>query len=298
MVAQGPDNATRIAMQAELREIAGAPGEHLIDPFAGLASGDMLAPRNANGSHPPPDMSWLPKWAVRGSAVLKAPPLPPAVWGQGSEVLWAMGEALMIAGPPGTSKTTLAANLIAGLLGADAEVLGLPVRPLPPGKRVLALLMDRPRQAASRLRSVLAGRLSARELDERLVLVAGPPPADFVKDPDALARMAAKASAGAVIADSLKDAVIGLSDEKAAQGWNRAVQTALKQRVEVCVLHHVRKQQVGNKKPDKHDDIYGNVLGMAGMGSIIMLSGEPGTPVVDFSHVKQPAERPARAGSR
>ena len=52
-----------------------------------------------------------------GSFVLDAPDTPAAVWGTGKDVLWAEGEALMIAGPQGVGKTTLANQLIKARLG-------------------------------------------------------------------------------------------------------------------------------------------------------------------------------------
>jgi hypothetical protein len=88
---------------------------------------------------------------LHGGTILDEPATPPAVWGQGEDILWAEGESLIIAGPDGTGKTTLAGCLVRGRLGiGDGQVLGHPVSP---GKRrVLLLLMDRPRQARRALR--------------------------------------------------------------------------------------------------------------------------------------------------
>jgi hypothetical protein len=102
--------------------------------------------------------------------------------------------------------------------------------------------------------------------------------------------MAREAGASTVFIDSLKDAIISPSDEKVAGLWNRAVQTALKQGIQVCVLHHTRKAQVGNKKPNKLDDVIGSRWLHSGMGSVICLWGDPGDSVVEFTHVKQSAD--------
>src|SRR5690606_17135093 len=69
-----------------------------------------------------------------GSFFLEVPETPAAVWGHGGDVLWAEGEALLIAAPQGVGKTTLAHQLIRARLGLQESVLGLPVTP---GRRVL-----------------------------------------------------------------------------------------------------------------------------------------------------------------
>lgn len=64
-----------------------------------------------------------------GSAILDVPAVPDAVWGAGGDILWAAGQSLIIAGPDGVGKTTVAANLIQARLGLAKSVLDLPVRP-------------------------------------------------------------------------------------------------------------------------------------------------------------------------
>src|SRR4051794_19826078 len=49
--------------------------------------------------------------------------------GRGGEVLWSQGESLIIAGPTGVGKTTLAGEIVAALLGISDQVLGYPVMP-------------------------------------------------------------------------------------------------------------------------------------------------------------------------
>src|SRR5690606_27210720 len=56
------------------------------------------------------------------------------------------------------------------------------------------------------------------------------------------------------------------------------------------VLHHQRKAQGDNKRPQAIDDLYGNVLIPAGAGSVILLWGKPGDLAVDLHHLKIPAD--------
>ena len=50
------------------------------------------------------------------------------IWGSGDEVLWASLEPLLIVGPTGVGKTTLALQLLAARLGILDQVLGWPVK--------------------------------------------------------------------------------------------------------------------------------------------------------------------------
>ena len=92
-----------------------------------------------------------------------------------------------------------------------------------------------------------------------------------------------------MIIDGVEDAVTGMSREEPAQLWNNTVQKAAVADVGVIALHHCRKAQVGNKKPNTIDDVYGSQFLSAGFGSVICLWGEPGDPVLEFGHIKQPA---------
>jgi len=231
---------------------------------------------------------WADRMTGGGGFILDVPDSPPAIWGDGDQVAWAEGEALMIVGPPGVGKTTLVGQLVAARMGiGDGRVLGLPVRP--GTGRVLYLAMDRPPQIARAL-GRLFGPQDRAALDERLVVWKGPPPQDFARQPDLLAAMCEQAGADTVIVDSLKDCVRKLSDDEAGGGYNTARQQALVAGVQVVELHHQRKAGGENKKPSKLDDVYGSVWLTAGAGSVILLWGEPGDPVVELLHLKQPAE--------
>ncbi|MEV5611490.1 AAA family ATPase [Streptomyces sp. NPDC052225] len=219
-----------------------------------------------------------------GSFVLDVPETPPSVWGSEADVLWAEGEALMIAAPQGAGKTTVAFQVVRARLGLQDTVLGLPVTP---GERVLYLAMDRPAQAQRAAHRLFV--LDDREfLNDRLVFWKGPPPFDLAKRPEILVAMCERAKADTVVIDSLKDAAIGLSDDEVGAGYNRARQKALTEGVQVLELHHNRKAGTNGGEPNTISDVYGSVWLTSGTGSVISLYGDPGDPVVSFRHLKQP----------
>ncbi|OBJ74381.1 hypothetical protein A5643_01585 [Mycobacterium sp. 1274756.6] len=244
---------------------------------------DETEPANAVANRPTdPDNS-----IVGGAFILDMPPEVPAIWGRRSQVLWARGEALMIAGVQGTGKTTLAGQVLRGLLGLGGDVLGLPVADL--GCKVLYLAMDRPPQIARSLARQFTADDRAT-LDERLTVWKGPPPRDLAANPALLAKMAGFYGAGAVIVDSLKDAAVRLSEDAVGAQWNRARQHTLAQGVQLLELHHTTKRGPAGAPVSSVADIFGSTWLTSGCGSIIMLTGEPGDPIVSFLHVKQPAE--------
>lgn len=222
-----------------------------------------------------------------GSFILDASDRPPAWWGSGDSIIGAEGEALLVAGPQGTGKSTVAQQLGLGLAGFDeyAELLGYPIRPT--AGRVLYLAMDRPRQIARSLRRMV-GEAWRAELDDRLVIWPGPPPSDLAKHVGLLTSMAHEAGATHVIIDSLKDAFLGLTDDEAAAAWNRARQTALQAGIDVTELHHTRKADRTGKEAPGVDSIYGSTWITSGAGSVLLLVGDPGDPIVTVHHVKQP----------
>ena len=217
--------------------------------------------------------------------LLDLPPIPPAVWGSGEDILWARGESLMIAGPQGVGKTTLAGQLLRAALGLMNTVLGLPFQPCT--KRAGYLAMDRPDQARRAL-----GRLFNEEEREYLAEVlrfwAGPPPTDMAVDPETLVRLAHQLDVDILFVDSLKDAAIGLSKDEVGAGYNRARQLALAEGIQLVELHHIVKNSADGKAPRYLKDVYGSTWLTSGAGSVIMLWGEAGDPVVEFHHLKQP----------
>ena len=220
------------------------------------------------------------------SFLLDVPPIPPAIWGRDNDVLWMAGEALMIAGPQGVGKTTLLGQILKGLLGLTPTVLGFPVKPVE--KRVLYLAMDRPQQAARNLNRIFRG-CDREVLAEKLRVWSGPPLADFATQPEALVQMCLEHEAGAVLIDSVKDAAVGLAKDEVGAGYNRARQMALAEGVEVLELHHQRKSGDNGGKPTTLNDVFGSTWITAGTGSVVLLWGEAGDPVVEFIHLKQPA---------
>ena len=226
---------------------------------------------------------------VNGAAfILDAPALPPAIWGRGGDVLWAEGEPLLLVGPVGVGKTTLAGQIVRARLGiGHGEVLGYPVKA---GRKLLYLACDRPPQIGRSM-----GRMFAEEdrpaLAERLAVWPGPPPADLARNPGLLLQLARNAGADTVVIDSLKDAAIGLSADDVGAGLNWALQMALVGGVQVFGLHHQTKRGAGGTgPPDTLADVYGSVWITAGAGSVILLWGAAGDPVVGLRHLKHPVE--------
>jgi replicative DNA helicase len=233
-----------------------------------------------------PDLS---QYLVPGAEwLLQLPETPPAIWGRESQVLWAQGEALMIAGGPGLGKTTLAGQLVRARLGLQSQVLELPVAE---GGRLLYLAMDRPQQIGRRLRQQFSpGELHAMEGTGRLVLGIGPPPRDLARFPELLPELCASAGADTLVVDSLKDAAVGLMDDQVASGYNRARQLAITAGVQVLELHHLVKRGADGKAPTSLADVYGSAWLTAGAGSVLLLAGDAGDPIVRAVHLKQPME--------
>lgn len=225
---------------------------------------------------------------ITGAAfVLDEPPGVPVVWGAHDEVLWSQGEPLVLCGPAGVGKTTLAGQLVLARMGLREHLLGLPVahdeRP------VLYLAGDRPPQVARSFRRMLTE--DDREvLDRRLLVWRGPLPADLGRRPEVLAEVAGELGVGTVVLDSLKDYGARLSEDEAGQGVNAALQAACRAGIEVLALHHQRKAQQGAGPPRRLADVYGSTWLTAGAGSVLGLWGEAGDAIVEMTHLKSPAE--------
>lgn len=227
-----------------------------------------------------------PRLVPGGEFILDQPDRVPAIWGDGKAVLWAEGEALTLCGPPGVGKTTVAGQLVRSrLLGG--EVLGYTV--VPTGSRVLYLAMDRPRQIARALKRNL-GDLDRETLDARLAVWQGPPLEDIAKHPEELLRLAREAGADTVIVDSIKDAAVGLSDDEVGAGYNRARQGCMAAGIELLELHHMTKRGANGATPTALADLYGSTWIGAGAGSVVLLWGSAGDPIVALRHLKPPLE--------
>jgi len=223
-----------------------------------------------------------------GSFILDRPDTVPAIWGEGDNVLWAEGEALIIAGPAGVGKTTVGQQVLLAAIGVRPHALGMAVRP---AKRVLYLASDRPQQAARSMARMVTDE-HRDILNQHLVFWPGPPPKDFIKDPGVLLRLCKQADADIVCLDSLKDMAGELASEEGGQAINSAIQRTLVEGVEVLALHHHRKQgggKEGGKEPTSLDELYGSTWITAGAGSVVSLWGAAGDPIVSFKHLKQPS---------
>lgn len=211
-----------------------------------------------------------------------------SLWGDGHGVLWAKGEGLMITGPQGVGKTTLAHQLLAARIGADPyrNVLG---RSVAPGERVLYLASDRPTQIG-RAMGRLMGETDRRYMNDRLKVWPGPPPAPIDKHPELLAEMACEHGCDTVFIDSLKDMATGLASDEVASGVNIAFQTVIASGLELVVLHHQRKKVAGEGRPKSLEDVYGGIFVTAGMGSVLLVWGVPGDACVELNHLKQPLD--------
>ncbi len=283
--------ATLAGVALAVRFTCAASGKDVADHLAAgrtLAELAPYAPQDAPEDAPDDDRPRY-RFTPGGSFILDAADRPAAWWGDGDAILGAEGEALLIAGPQGTGKSTMGQQLALGRAGFPeyGDLLGLPITPA--AARVLYLAMDRPRQIARSLRRMV-GTAWRGELDARVSVWAGPPPFDLAKHPSVLRQMCEDAGASFVVVDSLKDAFLGLTDDEAAAAWNRARQTALAAGIDVCELHHTRKAGQGKGATDAPgvDSIYGSTWITSGCGSVVLLTGAPGDPIVGFHHVKQP----------
>lgn len=221
-----------------------------------------------------------------GSWLFDQPEEVPSRWGIGKEVLWAEGQALILAGPQGTGKTTISGQLVRALVGLQDSVLGFPVKP---ATRVLYLAMDRPRQISMAI---------ARSFDpedrptasERLTVRPGPPWKDLAENQNLLRNMALKRGCDVIIVDSLKDAAIGLTDDEVGAGWNRARQTAIAAGIDVLELHHLVKNRAASGHVRTIDEVYGSTWITSGSGSVLLLVGEPGDSLVELHNLKTIAD--------
>ena len=166
-------------------------------------------------------------------------------------------------------------------------MLGFPVAQC--AGKILYLAMDRPAQIARAARRQFSE--TEREiLAERVLFWRGPPPADIAKKPAMLACLAEAAGADTVYLDSIKDAAIGLSEDEVGAGYNPARQHLLADGRQLAELHHTVKRGTGGGPPTTVADIYGSAWITNGTGSIILLTGDPGDPIVGFRHVRPPAD--------
>jgi replicative DNA helicase len=225
---------------------------------------------------------------IDGAAfALDVPPATPRIWGNSSgQILWARGESLMLVGPAGVGKSTLAGQLVAGRLGLIADVLGFPI--VPGEGKVLIIAADRPAQLARSLRRTLGYEHWRKTLQDKLVVWRGPPPGLFSQRPTLLKEMADDAGADTVVLDSLKDVAVGLNEDGPSAMYNRARQLYLTTGRELIEIHHQTKHGVNGSTPTELSNVYGNQQLTAGAGSVVLLWGRAGDPLVRLTHLKVP----------
>ena len=216
-----------------------------------------------------------------------------ADWGVGKQVLMAQGEGTLVVGPQGVGKSTVAQQIAFRRIGVTEEDLfGFPVavddRPL------LYLAMDRPMQISRSMRRMV-------DVDDpdvlalirkRLIVWKGPLPFNPADAPEQFADWIARVGCdpGFVIADSYKDLASGVSEDAVGAGLNSAMQRVLDRGTGWLGLHHQRKANAQNPKPNKLEDVYGSTWLTAGVGSVLSLWGQAGAVTVELSHLKQPME--------
>ncbi len=221
--------------------------------------------------------------------VLDAPTTVPAIWGAEDKVLWAAGESLILVGPQGVGKSTVAQQLVLGRIGAlPPDFLGLPIT-ADESRKVLYVAADRPRQIARSLRRMV-DETHAEVLEQRLLVWAGPLPFDVVREPHRLAVFAESLGVGTVVIDSLKDIAWPLSADEVGAAVNRATATTIAAEIEVLLIHHNRKSTAENSKPRQLDDVFGSTWITSGAGSVVSLWGQAGDPIVELGHLKQPVD--------
>jgi replicative DNA helicase len=211
---------------------------------------------------------------------------PPSLWGTDGNIAWSSGEPMLMVGPQGVGKTSLAQQVMLARIGVlPATLIGLDVTLC---ERVLYVAADRPRQAARSLRRMVTDE-QLPALRERLVVHRGPLDFDIGRHPEQLYEFVAPHGVQAVVLDSIKDLASKLTDDEVGSNVNAAFQRLVAHEIDVLGLHHQRKGQQG-AKPRTLEDVYGSTWITAGCGSVILLWGKPGDPIVELEHLKQPAE--------
>jgi replicative DNA helicase len=112
---------------------------------------------------------------------------------------------------------------------------------------------------------------------------------DVGREPERLLEFCREREAADLFVDSLKDVAADLSRDETGSRVNRAAQLVVASGIELVSLHHQRKSGTENRKPDGIDDVYGSVWLVSGAGSVALLWGKPGDPVIEFSQLKMPA---------
>jgi replicative DNA helicase len=224
-----------------------------------------------------------------GGVVFDQPDTIDALWGNGEEVLAAVGEPTILYSATGIGKTTIAQRVALAAIGiGDPTVLGYDVKQIE--GRVLYIAADRPRQAMRSIRRMVTEQdrdiLDQRWRWERHRRIRITP-----DNPNVLLDAAEAAEATLLIIDSLKDIVPGSSTEEGGAAYNNAVQTCVANDVDAMPMHHARKATSEGRASLKLDDVYGSTWITAGAGSVIALNGTPGQGIITLNQLKMPSEQ-------
>src|ERR1700752_2756041 len=220
--------------------------------------------------------------------VLEASERVDALSGREDSIAWPSGEPLLIVGPQGVGKTTLLERLALKRAGVHTgELLRMPV--IVDQRRVLYIAADRPRQIARSLRRMVS-EAERDALAKSLIVWPGPLPFDLGKASagQLIEFVENFPDVGTVMIDALKDVAVGLSDDAVASTVNREFQHVISAGVELVVAHHQRKATSENRQPRTLDDVYGSTWLTAGAGSVLLICGRPGDPIIQLRHLKQP----------
>lgn len=211
------------------------------------------------------------------------------LWGMGNTVAWAKGESLILTGPQGTGKSTLAQQALLHRIGVrEGPFLGMEVER--DDRPVLYVAADRPPQIQRSFARMVTER-DRELLSKRLLVWRGPLPFALDASPAAaLADFCQERGVSAAVIDSLKDVVGKVSDDESGLRINQALQEALARGIDLVLIHHQRKASGENKRPMTLDDVHGSAHITRGAGSVLLVWGKPGDTHVELHHLKQPMD--------
>lgn len=214
-------------------------------------------------------------------------PTETCIWGvpeQGGVMAWAENQGVIVAGPPGTGKSTIALQVILRRVGIlEGDVLGMPV--IPSDDPLVYLALDRADQIRQSIRRMVPPS-AAREAVQRLLMIDNLPPTVDLRQVESFIGWLQGMGAKGVVMDSAKDLGFDLNDSSEGQAFNFLVQATLRAGVQIFVTHHSRKVPRGDRKPLTLNDLHGSQWVAAGAGSVIMLDGEAGPQPKRLVHVK------------
>lgn len=210
------------------------------------------------------------------------------VWGCPESPAWASGEPLEVVGGTGVGKSSIVQQVILHGIGVrKSKFLGMTVRPFE--KPVLYLALDRANQI-SRSMKRFSDEVKAAGKGHMVKVFRKRMPDNVLNDPGIVLRIVKMAEKkfgvefGYVVIDSMKDITPKLSGDDAGGAINESLQLLVADGYEVAVLHHHRK---GGESGI--DSSFGSTLITAGMGSVLAMNSNPGSPKVTITHEKQPA---------